>query len=371
MKRILNLSYYQLKSDIREFSSFFWSFIFPLILFAILVFIFGKPIQLDINDFKVGIVYEKNINIISKAILSNAFNNMPIEKSIINDLDIAIKQLKNNEIDVVLFIPKEMNLINEKPKVDLYFVEGRNSSNFSKNIVKIFLDYINIEMIKKAKKVKDNIEIEKIPVSSLRKEFSYKDFIFPGILIMSIMSIAFFNIPFNLLFSREIGINKRFLLIPIKGYSYFFALIISSIIMVFISSGFVLIEGLLFKVTPKFFTIEFILFYLYSLITLFSIGLIFVSLSKKLSTSIVIINFFFQISMFLGGLYFPIFNISWIIKWYVYINPVTYLVEGMRRLIGFNIAPFMDIWIYIVPSIWMIFALIIFSFNYKKVLGYE
>jgi ABC-2 type transport system permease protein len=372
MKKILKLAYYQFKNDIREFDTFFWSFVFPLILFMILVSIFGSPNELNISDFNVGIVYEKNISILSKTILSKTFDNMPMNKIEIEDLNEAIDKLKHRELDVVLFIPKTLTLINDiDPQVELYYVEGRSSSNISKDIIKIFMDYVNIEMIKRVKNIKDYIEIEKVSISSLREEFSYKDFIFPGILMLSIMSVSFFNIPFNILFSREKGVNKRFLLIPINGASYFFAVVISSIIMVLISSIFVVIESIFMKVSNKFFSIEFIAFYIYTLIVLFSIGLIFVSISKKISTSMVLINIIFQVSMFLGGLYFPIFNIPWIIKWYVYINPVTYLVEGMRRLVGFNIAPFSDMWIYIVPSIWLIISVFLFSSNYKKVLGYE
>ncbi|KAF2956964.1 ABC transporter permease [Marinitoga sp. 38H-ov] len=370
--KILKLSYYQFKSDIREFDTFFWSFLFPLILFIILVSIFGNPNELNIKKFNVGIVYEKNINILSKSILSKTFDNMPMNKMEIKSLNEAIEKLKSKKLDAVLFIPKTLTLIKDiNPSVDLYYVEGISSSNISKDIIKIFMDYVNIEMIKRIKKVNDDIKIEKLSVTSLREEFSYKDYIFPGILILSIMSVAFFNIPFNILFSREKGINKRFLLIPIKGTSYFFTVIISSILMVLISSIFVIIEGILMNISNKFLTMSFFIYYIFALLVLFSIGLIFVSISKKLSTSMVIINILFQISMFLGGLYFPIFNLPWIIKWYVYINPVTYLVEGMRRLVGFNIAPFSNIWIYLVPLIWLMLSVFLFSLNYKKVLGYE
>ncbi|WGS65131.1 ABC transporter permease [Marinitoga aeolica] len=372
MKKILKLAYYQFKNDIREFDTFFWSFVFPLILFMILVSIFGKPNELNIKDFNVGIVYEKNINILSKTILSKTFDNMPMNKTEIKNLNEAIEKLKSRKLDAVLFIPKTLILINDiNPQVDLYYVEGRSGSNISKDIIKIFMDYVNIEMIKRVKNIKDDIEIERVSVNSLKGKFSYKDFVFPGILMLSIMSVSFFNIPFNILFSREKGVNKRYLLVPIRGSSYFFAVVISSILMVLISSIFVVIESIFMKVSNKFFTIEFIAFYIYALIVLFSIGLIFVSISKKLSTSMVLINILFQVSMFLGGLYFPIFNIPWIIKWYVYINPVTYLVEGMRRLVGFNIAPFSNIWIYVVPTIWLFISILLFSLNYKKVLGYE
>ncbi|KLO24667.1 MULTISPECIES: ABC transporter permease [unclassified Marinitoga] len=387
MKKILKLAYFQFKNDMREFDSFFWSFIFPLILFFILVSIFGSmknTENIDLSSLKVGVVYEKELSGFSKIIIEKTFNNVPFEKEIYENVDAAIKKLKNKELNAVLYFPAKfsldfntslMGLKKKESNIDIYYVKGRSDSNITKDILKTFFEYVNIEILKRinetsAKKIKE-ININKVSITTLKNEFSYKDFVFPGILVLSIMSVGFFNIPFNILFAREKGINKRFLIIPINGFSYFFSLIISSFLMVVISSVFVIIEAIIMKVSTKFFSFEFLIFYIFSIIIIFSLGLMFISISKKLSTAMALINIIFQVSMFLGGLYFPVFNVSWAIKWFVYINPITYLVEGMRRIVGFNLAPFQNHWVYIIPMIWGIFSIVIFSVNYKRVMGYE
>lgn len=382
MKKIFTLIFFQFKNDIREFDSYFWSFAFPLILFIILVSIFGNisnTESIDLESFKVGMVYESELTGFSKMIIEKTFENAPFQKETFKDLDNAIEKMKNKKLQAVLFFPKDFStklntsLIGLKKisaDVNLYYVEGRNDSSITGEILKTFLDYTNIEILKRVKRVEE-INVNKVSVTSSRNEFSYKDFIFPGILILSIMSVGFFNIPYNIIFSRQKGINKRFLVAPVYGFSYFISVITSGFLIVLISSILVAIEGIILNISHKFFSIEFLFIYFYSIITIFSFALIFVVLSKSLSTVMTIINIIFQITMFLGGLYFPIFNVPWAVKWIVYINPISYLVEGMRRIVGFNIAPFSDIWIYVVPLIWAMFSLIIFSVNYKRVMGYE
>ncbi|SHE78961.1 ABC-2 type transport system permease protein [Marinitoga hydrogenitolerans DSM 16785] len=382
MRKIFLLSFYQFKNDIREFDGFFWSFIFPLILFILLVSISGNisnTENIDIKDFNVGIVYEKDLIGFSKMIIENSFEHIPFKIKEIDNLDIALNKLKEKKINAVLFFPGDfsiklntslLGLKKDTANINLYYIEGRSNSKITKEILNTFLEYINIEILKRIKKV-EPVNVKKVSITSEKADFSYKDFVFPGILILSIMSVGFFNIPYNLLFSKEKGINKRLLITPIKGTTYSFALIISSYIMALISSVFVVVEGMLLKVSNKFFTLDFILFYFFSIIVIFSFGLLFTTISRKITTVMAVLNVVFQISMFLGGLYFPVFNVPWVIKWIVYINPITYLVEGLRRIIGFNIAPFSNMWIYLVPLFWLIISLLVFSINYKKVMGYE
>ena len=75
--------------------------------------------------------------------------------------------------------------------------------------------------------------------------------------------------------------------------------------------------------------------------------------------------------MFLGGLYFPVFDLPWGIRWLVYALPTTYLVELSRRVMGYQFVPLSVGWLIAVPLIWTTVSLVTFAVNFKKVMGYE
>jgi ABC-2 type transport system permease protein len=102
-----------------------------------------------------------------------------------------------------------------------------------------------------------------------------------------------------------------------------------------------------------------------------SFGLMIASFSKKLSTVTVLGQTLYQLMMFLGGLYFPVFHLPWGIRWLVYALPTTYLVELSRRVMGYQFAPVSLFWLILVPIIWTAFSTVIFVINFKKVMGYE
>jgi ABC-2 type transport system permease protein len=75
--------------------------------------------------------------------------------------------------------------------------------------------------------------------------------------------------------------------------------------------------------------------------------------------------------MFLGGLYFPVFDIPWTIRWLVYVLPTTYLVELLRTSIGYGVSSINTVFLFLVPGIWLIASIVLFTVNFKKVMGYE
>jgi len=59
--------------------------------------------------------------------------------------------------------------------------------------------------------------------------------------------------------------------------------------------------------------------------------------------------------MFLSGMFFPTGGLPAVIMAVVYINPVTYLLEGLRRSVGVQNSTIMPpIWIVIVPVTWIL-----------------
>lgn len=156
-------------------------------------------------------------------------------------------------------------------------------------------------------------------------------------------------------------------------YQYFFANFIK-IILTMLTSMVLIYLMAIFVYSVDFRMIingPFIVSVLLSMIVMLGFGMMISSLVKKLSTMIALAQISLQVLMFLGGLYFPVFDVPIPLKWIVYGIPTTYLVELMRRNLGLNVAPVSQATLYIVPMIWFVASVFIFAVNFKKVMGYE
>ena len=107
------------------------------------------------------------------------------------------------------------------------------------------------------------------------------------------------------------------------------------------------------------------------MMVMLSFGMMLSSGIKKLATMLVISQISLQVLMFLGGLYFPVFDVPPPLIWFVYVIPTTHLVELMRRTLGLSIAPVSSTVLVIVPLIWLVFGMVVFATNFKRVMGYE
>ena len=189
---------------------------------------------------------------------------------------------------------------------------------------------------------------------------------------MMILSVALLNSPIGLIQYRESGVNKKLYTTPLRSLEYFAGHFVKLIITMLISLVLLyLVATFVYRVGGSIFDIRFILTLLFSMIVTISFGLMIASFSKKLSTVSVLGQTLYQIMMFLGGLYFPVFDLPWGIRWLVYALPTTYLVELSRRVMGYQFAPLSVGWLIVVPLIWTTFSLLVFAVNFKKVMGYE
>ena len=69
--------------------------------------------------------------------------------------------------------------------------------------------------------------------------------------------------------------------------------------------------------------------------------------------------------MFLGGLFFPVMELPGVIRWVVLVNPVTYLINGLRDTLGVYPSPtsfYLNIG---VPALWFIGGSIIAAGFFK------
>lgn len=378
MRKILKFSLYLFLNDyIRSIGSF-WIFLFPLIIYVVLTSIFGNVTEGRNVTFRLGIVYEEKSEIFEKVVSflkkEDAFYIKEYEGN--EGKNEALKHLKRSKIDIVILVGKNFDSslkkvirtkINYTVPIDIYYVPERTESSIVKNVAENIFRTMEIKIWKilgNFKNFKD-VKIESL-TEKKKKSFNAAYYYFSAIVTVAIMSIGFFSIPFSISEKREKKSTRRLLVSPFSSREFITSIILINFLAFFISFALLSTVGMIFyKVSKVIFSFQFILQIAFGMIVYSVLGLAIVSLIKKTSTISIISNSLFQAMMFLGNSYFNVLNVPWSIRWFVYINPATYMIDKLREVMGYD-SYFSNHTL--VPSIWLIFSIFIVIKNFKRVM---
>ena len=379
MKKILKFSLYLFLNDyIRDFSGSFWIFFFPLILYLILTSIFGGIADGENVTFRIGIVYEKKSTVFEKMV-SHLKGEKAFDIREYRKVDEALKQLKESKLDVVIFVDKNFDssftkailLARTKMKltvpIDIYYVPERTESSMAKDVVRSILKTMEVEIWRSFGNFKD-VKVES-SVEEKTKKFNVAHYYFPSIVMVTIMSIGFFSIPYSIAGKRERKSTRRFLVSPFGSGEFIVSVILNNFLALLISLTLLFSMGMLLYRVPKvILSPQFILQIIFGMLIYSMIGLMIVSLAKRTSTISIISNSLFQAMMFLGNFYFNVLNMSWGIRWFVYINPATYILDKLRGTMGYNSYLSNHL---LVPFAWLVFSILVVILNFKRVMEVE
>jgi len=388
--KIIKLSRALLLNDIREFNGFFWPFVFPLVLFFILTSVFSGAYSDGGVTFRLGVVKEVELSGFGK-ILDQVLGSIspdPFQITYFEDLEEARKNLQTKKIDLILKIPKDFNMALTRvmlfsqgvANLEFYALANSMESEMAKRILQSILGSIDLEISKqKIARSGGNytqVDFELIPVQkqTQNEKFHYPTYIFPAVILMSVLSLGFFNLPLGLIYNRESGINKRLYSTPVRSLEYLSSFGLSVFFSMVLSSVLVYAMGLaIYKVSNLVFSAGFILKLLFSMVVSFSIGITVVSVCRRFSTAIVVVQILYQLMMFLGGFYFPVLNLNMpvFIRAIAYVLPTTYLAENLRYSLHQGVYSFSQFQLWAVPLAWVAVSIIAFVFSFKKVMGYE
>ncbi|MGM0640147.1 MAG: ABC transporter permease [Thermotogota bacterium] len=378
MKKIISLTKTLTKSLFREPEVVFFTLIFPAAMLTFFIYVFGGLYegQSDIQ-VKVGVVYEKELTGFSEQIFKNVFDgfkeNMKnseidfLEKNI--DINSVIKEEK---YDLIIKFPENINNLNLKMMTGMgdidkikFFHSPKSQSILSRDIMDSVFQQINLIINSKGEQIELNSQYKTI--NSENSNFDYKQFIFPGILIMAIFTTAIFNLPISYVADIETKIIKRIKSTPVKGYQYFISLLTSNLIILILALIIIYFVGY-YNDVENIMNLNFMLLILYYLICGISFGLLIASFFKKIASVSVFSNIIYFLTIFLSGLYFPVKDVPWVIRWFVYFNPGTYMVDGLRNVLNNNSLALNQL---LIPTIWMILGLVLFSISYRRLLKDE
>lgn len=353
-----------LKNDyFRTKGTLFWNFLFPILLYLILVSIFGDmPSNMNL---KIGLVGKSSI-------AESVFKNFPSGIEIVETKD-PEKDLRYGKIDVCVILPENFDnlftkaIIFSKTKISVpveitvLYAPERQESVVLANVVSNILESLDLQLRK----------VKEVEVEYRRKErqtFNYSRYILPAILLVGVMSVGLFTVPYQLALYREQGILKRILASPLRDLHYFFSIIVCGLFAMSITSASVtLFARFVYRVEFPV-NSSFLSGVLLSFLTFLSVSLLMVSLFRTFSALSAASQVFNQVFMFLGGFYFDVSGIPWPIKAVVLGNPATYLVDYLRGSFGYRTIYSNH---FLVPIVWIVLSFVLFLWNWRRVMVVE
>jgi ABC-2 type transport system permease protein len=353
-----------LKNDyFRTKSVLFWNFLFPILLYLILVSIFGD-MSSNMN-LRIGLVGESSL-------VESVFSHLPSGIEIIRTQN-PERDLKYGKIDVCVILPENLDnlftkaIIFSKTKISvpveitILYAPERQESIVLANVVSNILESLDLQL----RKVKE-VEVEYRKKE--RQAINYSHYILPAILLVGVMSVGLFTVPYQLALYREQGILKRILASPLRGHHYFFSIVVCGLFAMSITSASVtlfarFVYGIEFPIN-----VSFLGGVLLSFLTFLSVSLLMVSLFKTFSALSAASQVFNQVFMFLGGFYFDVSGIPWPIKAVVLGNPATYLVDYLRGSFGYRTIYSNH---FLVPIVWIVLSFVLFFLNWRRVMMVE
>ena len=380
----LKNSIYFFKSAIRERNYLFWCLAFPVLLMIILITIFSSLYEVKRVNFDIYLM--KNESGEFSNIIYNIFDELSKGENKIFNLkvfrDISIKEnlledLKKGKTNLIVEIPEGFDslvisnitmrmfgaTVNPVP-IKVYTLRHNISSQSASMVVKSIIDRMNLEFVKRMTKV--NEYKVKSEILGSRKGFSYVDFIFPGMIIIAIFFTGLFGVSQELSWYREGKILKRFQLTPISTLNFFFSYFLSRFYFFILQISFLSFVGkVIYKSSVNPFSFYFIFYVFLTMFTISTFGFFISALAKNTNSANIIgqiLNFPLQ---FLGGIYFPVNDVPWFIKWIVIINPITYLASGIRDTLGIMPSPYPIYLTILVPIAYTLVFLLISIKKYK------
>ncbi|MFW6119686.1 MAG: ABC transporter permease [Petrotogales bacterium] len=380
------------KNEIRDFQAIAWSMIFPVFLFFVLTSIFSNIATTENSGLPLldlGVVKEEKLsgfgNIINQIIDEISGENGPYKQKPFDSRENGLEALKNKQIDLLLVIPEGTNIkmaralmiggiSNNNIVFDIYHASGKQISLLASNMMNQILQQVNLEISRRTENGYIDFEVkdETITAEKTDDSFDYGTYLFPGVILMSILAVSLFNGPLSMIETRENGITKKIYTTSVTPLAYLGAQVLKLFTLIFVSMIiFYTFAGIFYDIDAEIFSLSFIFRIMYASVVLLGFGFMIASFAKKSSTAMVFSQIANQVLMFLGGLYFPVFDIPWSIRWLVYVLPTTYLVELLRTSIGYGVSSINTVLLFIVPGIWLLISIILFTVNFKKVMGYE
>ena len=390
MSDVLLLARTHIVTALRERVTLFWFLIFPVFLLVILSLIFGQMGQEGEITFDVSLVnldagatggFSELIAGVLEGLTQSdapekdpllALRNPAAGDDLNSFLAAELTAVRRGRRAAVIVIPQGLNREIERRLASsgspdgspapedlslvIYYSEGNAASDMAVSIIEQVLAGVNREILARGGRFDRTIAIEASAtwVGSQSGGTTYVDFLLPGIVLMGFFTNSLFGIPGAILFSRDQRVLRRYWVTPLSVPRYLGGLSIGHLALCALQFGILLVVGrFVLGSTVSFASPSAALHLLLAAATFMAFGFLIASLARTANAGMAIANILNMPMMFLSGLFFPITGLPAFIRAIVYVNPVSYLANGLRAAVGVESGVFPTALVVAVPLGWI------------------
>jgi len=375
---------------LRERITLFWFLVFPVFLLVILFFIFGQIAQEGEISFDITLVnLDSEGSGTFSGIIETVFTDLAHVESSDKEalfrlrkpeptddtdafLDSELLAVRRGRRAAVILIPEGFDrqiesqlaplpvLSDSQPESEsaliIYFGEGNATSGMAVSIIDQVLAGVDREILSRAGRFDPAAAIpaKTTWVGSGSGQTAYIDFLLPGIILMGLFTNGLFGVPGAILFSRDQRVLRRYWVTPLTVPRFLAGMSIGHIGLSALQFGILFSIGrFALGATVSFASPVAVLLLLLATATFMAFGFLIASVSKTANSGMAIANILNMPMMFLSGLFFPIAGLPVFVKAIVFVNPVSYLADGLRSHLGVDSAIFPTALVLAVPLAWI------------------
>lgn len=162
-------------------------------------------------------------------------------------------------------------------------------------------------------------------------EFTYIQFVVPGLILMGVVNNAFANTSSSIFFSRYIGNIVDLLVTPLTPAQFIFAFTLAAMFRGLLVGLMIFIVSLFFTSLPFANPIAAVAMIALSSFLFAQFGIIAGLYSNTFDGISMYTNFLILPLIYTGGLFYPVSHLPPFWQKVSHLNPITYLIEGFRK----------------------------------------
>ncbi len=323
-----SLTIASIKMIFRNYTGLFFTLFFPIILIVVLGFLF------------------KNTNYTTKLAVTN-YSQTELSKQLVEDMSkidaFEIQQtsqssarelLDKGKVDLQVVIPKEFGEIDPQAgrlkaiKVQSYFNQGRPQQGQTTNLI---LGQILAGLNNGVTKTPVVIGLESAGVQT--NNLGTIDFFLPGIIAMSIMQLGIFSVAFGFIAYKTTGALRRLQATPTHPINFILGQSVARLIMTVVQIALLLGLGMwLFHAKLIGSLWSFMVLGTVGALTFLAFGFTVAGWAKDENQAAPVAQLIQLPMLFLSGVFFPREGMPAILQRITDYLPLTYLVDGLRRI---------------------------------------
>lgn len=365
MRRVLVLAWLSFVAALREKETLFWYVLFPLLLLSILTLVFGQLGQEGKMNFRVALVdldrgpsgRGEFAAGVEEVFLSLGVSPVPGKEPLFTIRQPAsgedeeqfvseqIEAVRLGAVAILVVIPDGFSAAalaalsgsGTPAALRVYGGRGDAASGMAATIVDQIAARLNRELLTFAGlyRTEEATLVRTQWVGEAGAPVAYVDFLLPGIVLMAFFVGGLFSVPGTILFSRDMKILRRYWVTPLRVGEYFGGFSLGYLVMCALQFALLVLVGrLAFGASAAFAQPLAVVYLVLGAVTFLAFGFLVASLAKTAQSGMAIANLVNMPVMFLSGLFFPVGSLPLALRVLLYLNPLSYLAEGLRFSLG-------------------------------------